>query len=130
MSTDFELFKGKSLSSLFKDIYTNQVTKKDRISELIEDIRKLLLSPSDMAVLGPIIKDLIETSVKNDDQLLKLATIAQRIIASDKKSEGDDGFLSAAEKAQLLKDLEETKIEVQKVDELEDEVDKIKKKIK
>ena len=129
MSTDFELFKGKSLSSLFKDIYTNQVTKKDRISELIEDVRTMTKHAGDMAVLGPIIKDLIETSVKNDEQLVKLATIAQRIIASDKKTEGDDGYLSAAEKAQLLKDLEDARIEVQKVEDLEDEVDKLKKKI-
>ena len=130
MSTDFELFKGKTLSSLFKDIYTNQVNKKDKISELIEHIRGFVLNSSDVAVFGPIIKDLIDTSVKNDDQLLKLATIAQRIIASDKKTEGDAGFLSAAEKEQLLKELEETRIEVQKVDELEFEVDELKKKIK
>ena len=29
----------------------------------------------DMALMGPVIKDLIDTSVRNDDQLVKLATI-------------------------------------------------------
>lgn len=128
MSTDFELFKGKSLSSLFKDIYNNQTNKKDRISELIEDIRSMITGSGDMAILGPIIKDLIEASVKNDDQLVKLATIAQRIIASDKKSEGDDGFLSAAEKMQLLKELDETRIIVQKKDDIEIDINQLTKK--
>ena len=30
MSTDFELFPGKSLSGLFQNIYENQVNKKDK----------------------------------------------------------------------------------------------------
>ena len=30
MSTDFELFPGKNLSGLFKDIYENQQNKKSR----------------------------------------------------------------------------------------------------
>ena len=82
-----------------------------------------------MAVIGPIIKDLIDSSVKNDDHLIKLATIAQRIVASEKKSEGDDGFLSAEERAQLLAEIEDVQIEVQRMDSIENEVEEIKQKI-
>jgi len=42
MSTDFELFKGKSLSSLFEDIYNNQIQKKAKISELINELKKMM----------------------------------------------------------------------------------------
>lgn len=126
MSTDFELFKGKSLSGLFKDIYTNQVGKKQKISDLIDEVKLNVKSPGDMAVLGPILKDLIETSVKNDDQLIKLATIAQRIIASDKKSEGDDGYLTEKEKDQLLKELKETQLTVQTTDDIDDAIEPLK----
>ena len=31
MSTEFELFKGKTLGSLFEDIYNNQTQKKAKI---------------------------------------------------------------------------------------------------
>jgi hypothetical protein len=42
MSTEFQLFDGKNLSSLFKDIYDNQQVKKKNISEMIESLRKLI----------------------------------------------------------------------------------------
>lgn len=129
MSEDFQIFKGKNLSSLFEDIYNNQVTKKQRISTYIEELKKMVRHAGDVAVIGPIIKDLIETSVKNDDQLVKLATIAQRIMLAQNKNTGDDGYLSADEKAQLLKDLDETKQEVERVDELENEIEELKSKL-
>jgi hypothetical protein len=135
MSTDFELFPGKNLSGLFKDIYENQVNKKQRISELIAEMKKVIRHAGDMAVIGPIIKDLVDTSVKNDDSLIKMAAIAQRIIGAQHKAEGDTGFLSDDEKEQLLKQLDETISQVAdeqdvKVDELTNEVEELKQKVK
>ena len=135
MSTDFELFPGKNLSGLFKDIYDNQQNKKQRISELIAEMKKVIRHAGDMAVIGPIIKDLVDTSVKNDDSLIKMAAIAQRIIGAQHKAEGDTGFLSDDEKEQLLKQLDETISQVAdeqdvKVDELTNEVEELKQKVK
>lgn len=134
MSTDFELFPGKNLSGLFKDIYDNQQNKKQRISELIAEMKKVIRHAGDMAVIGPIIKDLVDTSVKNDDALIKMAAIAQRIIGAQHKAEGDSGFLSDEEKEQLLKQLDETIAEVAdeqdiKVDELTNEIEELKQKV-
>jgi hypothetical protein len=134
MSTDFELFPGKDLSGLFKDIYDNQQNKKQRISELIAEMKKVIRHAGDMAVIGPIIKDLVDTSVKNDDSLIKMAAIAQRIIGAQNKTEGDSGFLSDREKEQLLKQLDETIHEVAdeqelKVDELTNEIEELKQKV-
>ena len=134
MSTDFELFPGKSLSGLFKDIYDNQQTKKVRISELIAEMKKVIRHAGDMATIGPIIKDLVDTSVKNDDALIKMAAIAQRIIGAQHKAEGDAGFLSNEEKEQLLKQLEDTVHEVAdeqdiRVDELTNEIEELKQKM-
>jgi len=134
MSTDFELFPGKNLSGLFKDIYENQQNKKQRISELIAEMKKVIRHAGDMAVIGPIIKDLVDTSVKNDDSLIKMAAIAQRIIGAQHKAEGDTGFLSDDEKEQLLKQLDETISQVAdeqdvKVDELTNEVEELKQKV-
>jgi hypothetical protein len=134
MSTDFELFPGKDLSGLFKDIYDNQQNKKSRISELIAEMKKIIRHAGDMAVIGPIIKDLVDTSVKNDDALIKMAAIAQRIIGAQHKAEGDSGFLTDDEKEQLLSQLEETAKEVvdeqeQKVDELTNEIEELKQRV-
>lgn len=134
MSTDFELFPGKNLSGLFKDIYDNQQNKKQRISELIAEMKKVIRHAGDMATIGPIIKDLVDTSVRNDDSLIKMAAIAQRIIGAQHKAEGDSGFLTDEEKEQLLKDLEITAKEVvdeqdHKVDELTNEVEELKQRV-
>jgi len=58
-----------------------------------------------------------------------LATIAQRIIAGEKKTEGQEGYLSAEEKAQLLAEIDSIQQEVSKVDDLQFEIDEIKDKI-
>lgn len=134
MSTDFELFPGKNLSGLFKDIYDNQQNKKQRISELIAEMRNVIRHAGDMAVIGPILKDLIDSSIRNDESLIKMSAIAQRIIGAAQKSEGDSGFLSDDEKEQLLKQLDETIAEVSevhdvKVDELTNEVEELKQRV-
>jgi carboxylesterase type B len=134
MSTNFELFPGKDLSGLFKDIYENSKSKKVRISDLIAEMKKIIRHSGDMAVIGPIIKDLVDTSVRNDESLIKMAAIAQRMIASDNKSEGDLGFLSDKEKTQLLQQLEDTVSEVKedtetKVDELTNEVEELRQRV-
>jgi len=129
MSTDFELFPGKNLSGLFEDIYNNQINKKKHISEVIFEMRKMVSHKGDMGIIGPIIKDLIDTSVRNDDQLVKLATIAQRIIVSNQKSEGDTGFLTEAEREQLLAEIEQVQDEVSRMDDIETDVEELKQKI-
>jgi len=134
MSTDFELFPGKNLSGLFKDIYDNQQNKKQRISELIAEMRKVIRHAGDMAVIGPILKDLIDSSIRNDESLIKMSAIAQRIIGAAQKVEGNSGFLSDKEKEQLLQQLDETILEVSaehdtKVDELTNEIEELKQKV-
>jgi len=134
MSAEFKLFDGKNLSSLFKDIYDNQQSKKKNISEMIESQRKLIKNVGEATVLAPIIRDLIDTSVKNDDHLIKLATIAQRLASAEAKGIGEDGWLSESEKSQLLNDLEDTVNEIDKKNEeklvdIQIELDEIKSKI-
>lgn len=134
MASEFQLFDGKNLSSLFKDIYENQQNKKKNISDLIESLRKLIKNVGEATVIAPIIKDLIEVSVKNDDHLIKLATIAQRLAAAEAKGIGEDGWLSETEKAQLLTDLEDTINEVEKkaeekLTDIQIEIEEIKTKM-
>lgn len=133
MSTEFQLFDGKNLSSLFRDIYENQQNKKKNISDLIESLRKLIKNVGEATVIAPIIKDLIEVSVKNDEHLIKMATIAQRLAAAEAKGIGEDGWLSENEKAQLLNDLEDSVNELEKktkekLTDIEIEIEEIKTK--
>ena len=134
MATEFQLFDGKNLSSLFKDIYDNQQTKKKNISEMIESLRKLIRNVGEATVLAPIIKDLIDASIKNDDHLIKLATIAQRLAAAEAKGIGEDGWLSEQEKEQLLADMEDTINQVEekvkeKMADIQIEIEEIQTKV-
>jgi hypothetical protein len=129
MSLDFELFPGKNLSGLFEDIYNNQLNKKKYISEVIHEMRKLIIKADDVEIVGPIIKDLIDTSVKNDDLLVKLATVAQRIMVSVHRNEGDTGYLTEQERKQLLADIDTIQSEVDKLDSFGSEIDDVKNKL-
>jgi hypothetical protein len=134
MSSEFQLFDGKNLSSLFKDIYENQQNKKKNISELIESLRKLIRNVGEATVIAPIIKDLIDVSVKNDDHLIKLANLATKLAQAEAKGIGEDGWLSESEKEQLLADMEDTisKVEAEskeKMTDLQIEIEEIKTKI-
>ena len=96
-------------------------------------MKKVIRHSGDMAVIGPIIKDLVDTSVRNDESLIKMAAIAQRMIASKDKTVGEDGFLTDKEKEQLLQQLEDVVGEVAdekvQVDELTNEVEELKQKV-
>ena len=52
-----------------------------------------------------LIKDYLEVSVKNDDQLAKLLAVAQRLIGNNAQGESDFG-ISEEEKNQLLAELD------------------------
>lgn len=129
MSTDYELFKGKNLSSLFEDIYNNQTNKKQQISIVIKEMRDMVRHAGDLAVVGPIIRDLIDTSVKNDETLIKLATIAQRLVISEQKNEGEEGFLTAAEREKLLSEIDEIEEDIEEEVIPEEKVKKAKEKV-
>ena len=115
MSQDYELFEGKSLSSLFKDIYDNSRHNKTQLDMLVKEVTSFI-KDGDMAVqLIPMIKEYLEINVKNDEQLVKLATVVQRLIAAENKGGSESEFgLSDKEKEQLLTSIDEVVVDIQK----------------
>lgn len=86
MSYEQELFKGKNLSNLFEEIYNNSVKKRDDIDAIIAETTSMIESTEDVIQIAPLIKDYLEVSVKNNEHLLKLAGIFQRV---NNSSSGD-----------------------------------------
>ena len=103
---DIEVFGGKSLSDLLKDIYDNSVEKKTQINKLTEELSKFVNRVSDVAVISPIIKEYLDVGVKNDEQLIKIAQVAAKLVGATNK-EGDE-ILSEKEKQQLLSTINDT----------------------
>ena len=124
MAIDYEIFEGKSLSSLFKDIYDNTEYNKKQLDILTKELVTFIKDGDTAVQLVPMIKEYLEINVKNDDQLVKMAGIVQRLISAEQKSSSEDEFgLSEEEKNQLLGSIEES------VSEIQIESDKIHNKI-
>ncbi len=113
MENDLELFKGMKLSNLMEEIVDNSREKKQQIDVLISDVRTFIKGPNDALTIVPLIRDYIDVGVKNDEQLVKLLAIAQRIMGSKQSNVEDGGSftLSDEERKQLEKEIEEMKKE-------------------
>jgi hypothetical protein len=110
MEFDIEIFKGKSFSDLMKDIYSNSSKKDRQINMLIGELRPLIQNVGDATVIVPLIKEYLEVGVKNDDHLVKLAAIVQRLVSTNNRVQSDTGnswMLSEEEKKQLMGELDE-----------------------
>ena len=102
-SLDSDIFGDKKLKDIFQEIYTNQKKKEKQISALIEELKPLIDDIGDATLVVPLIKEYLEIGVKNDEQLIKMATIIQRCLSNDNNGGGEGGYLiSDEEKAQLL----------------------------
>jgi len=110
MNFDIEIFKGKSFSDLLKDIYSNSSKKDRQINLLIGELRPLIKNVGDATVIVPLIKEYLEVGVKNDEHLVKLAAVVQRLISTNNKVQAESGqswILSEEEKKQLMSELDE-----------------------
>ena len=112
------LFDDKSFSDLLKEIHGNQKKKANQLASLIAELRPLVQSLGDATVIVTLIKEYMEISVKNDDQLIKMAAIVQRLSTGVANS-GDGGLLSAEEMDQLMDVAEEIAKTVEEPKQLE-----------
>ena len=114
MAIDYEIFDGKSLSDLFKDIYENTKTNKTQLEVLMKEVVGFIKDGDTAVQIIPMLKEYLEINVKNDDQLVKMAAVVQRIIAAEQRgSSGDEFSLSDQEKEQLMDALDEAAADLQ-----------------
>ena len=128
MEKDFKIFDNKNFSDLSKEIYENSKLKKTPIDLLIQEVHGYIQGIEDIAIVGPVLKELFDVAVKNDDNLLKLATVIQRIMSKHQIDDSDIGLLSDDEKEELMNSLEEAAADLQKKSD-DISVDKIRKRI-
>ena len=127
MANDYEIFDGKSLSDLFKDIYENTKTNKTQLEVLMKEVVGFIKDGDTAVQIIPMLKEYLEINVKNDDQLVKVAAIVQRIIAAESKGGSDDEIgLSDAEKEQLMGAIEDAATDLQNhSDDIQEDIKRI-----
>ena len=119
MDNKNEIFDGKSFEDLTKDIYENQKNKKLQLDLLIQEIHGMIQTMDDAVLITPLIKELFEVAIKNDEHLVKLASVWQRILGKNNNSE-DGMLLSESEKEDLIAALQDD------VDDIQNRAEKIK----
>ena len=106
MSQQFEkvIFGKKKFSDLLEEIYNNQKRREAQVTALISELKPMVSDIGDATLIVPLIKEYMEIGVKNDDALIKMATLVQRAL----NSSSEDGSLgiSDEEKAQLLEEMD------------------------
>lgn len=107
------IFGKKKFSELLEEIYNNQKKKDLQISSLISELKPLVGDIGDATLIVPLIKEYLEIGVKNDETLVKLAALIQRMTQPTGGSGGENPFtISDAEKAALLATIEQAKKEL------------------
>ena len=109
------------VQDLTKDIYENTTKRKVQIDLLISEIHGFITTIDDVVMVAPIIKEYMDTAVKNDEHLVKLAGVLQRIISKSGGADDESMLLSDSEKEELMSTLQDS------VQDLQNESDRLTK---
>jgi|TARA_B110000503_G_C7136703_1_gene409127 hypothetical protein len=105
---DSTIFGGKTFSDILEEIYNNQKRRDAQVVALISELKPLVQEIGDATLIVPLIKEYMEIGVKNDEQLIKMATIVQRALS---RVDEEGGFgITDDEKNQLLAEMDKLQI--------------------
>ena len=108
IENDKLLFQGKKFSQIMQDIYNRSTERKEKIDAVIETVIEPILSKKETlrSHTSEMIRDFLDIGVKNDENLVKLAQLFQRVIANESKGSAIDESnygLTSEEKKAIMK---------------------------
>ena len=107
MELDFNIYDGKKYSDLVKDIVKNHKNKQAQIKNLTDQLVEMVSEPGDAVIIVPLIKGYLDSDIKNDEALVKLAQILQK---ANQAQESGEGGLSDKDLEMLFSDIQKTTI--------------------
>lgn len=119
MDIQKKIFGNTSLSDLMNEVHVNARIKNRKIDDMIDSISGKIKTINDAIVIAPIIKEYLDVAIKNDQHLLKLADIVNKVIATESKMNSSSGGdvpefeLSDEEKQQLIAEMDQALEEAQ-----------------
>jgi hypothetical protein len=107
LTKDDKIYGNVSFATICEKIVTNSIETKNQIDILSNEVRALIKTPADAVAIIPVMRQYLDTGVRNDEQLVKLAAVLQRLISADgvdtKDSISSDSLgISEEEKQQLM----------------------------
>lgn len=126
---DVTAFGETSLGDILEEAHNRSQEQKEIVERLVDQLSDLMESEEDAVALVPLIKEYLEINVQNNEQLVKIAQVIQRMYNASIKQSGDDGGggvgFTDEEKEELRGIAEEMGEE-----EMEDLMGEAKKKVK
>lgn len=107
MDQDFDVYEGKKYSDLVKDIVENHKSKQKQIKVLTNQLVDMVSEPGDAVIVVPLIKGYLDSDIKNDEALVKLAQILNK---KNQNGEIGDGNFSDKDLELLFADIQKTDI--------------------
>ena len=117
---DEVLFSDKKISDILEEIYNSHKLKNLELVELQQDIKTRItgtdennepIDPGTISILSPVLVNYVDLSIKNDENLIKMVTIAQKIISTSENTE-NNFYLSVDERKFLLDKVKEDNKEI------------------
>lgn len=105
MGLETTIFGKKTVSDVLKEIYDNSRNKDRQINALIGELKPLVENIGDATLLVPLIKEYLEVGIKNDEHLIKMVALVQRLEGGGKSSEAD--YFNPEELAKLMEQSQE-----------------------
>jgi hypothetical protein len=102
---DKELFPGKKVSDMMKEAYEQHKKQSEVITAEIQRLLDYIEGTGDAIVIIPIVKDLMNSSLKNDEVLVKLTQIISKSQEPKEKEQTDSSIITEKELLQLLQDV-------------------------
>jgi len=100
-----EIFEGKTVSDLAKEIYEKHKEQDEALKSRINQLGDMVESPGDAIVIVPMLKGYFDSSLKNDEVLMKMLQIFQKQEERKAAGESDSGLLTEKDIAQLFSEV-------------------------
>jgi hypothetical protein len=88
---DVTAFGGTSLGDILEEAHDRSKEQKELVERLIDQLSDFMEDEDDAVALVPLIKEYLEINVQNNEQLVKIAQVIQRMYNASIKQSGSDG---------------------------------------
>jgi hypothetical protein len=110
MELEKEISKGKTLAELVEEVYNKHKNQDTLIKQEISRLADMIESPGDAIVIVPLLKGYVDSSLKNDEVLMKILTLFQKAEEKKKDNSADStGLLTEKDIEQLFSEVTDLK---------------------
>jgi len=104
-----EIFSGKTVSDLVEEVYNKNKEQDSFMKGEISRLVGMIESPGDAIVIVPLLKEFVNSSLKNDEVLMKILNLFQKAEEKKKESGQDNGLLTEKDIEQLFSEVTDLK---------------------